>query len=75
MRVLQNILGQRRWPSQTGTSHATMRQPAFDALDVTSLSRVVGGFIGPDQDLSDFPVWAWPYINVARVGQIAYVGR
>ena len=21
--------------------------------------------IGPDQDLSDFPVWIWPYIDVA----------
>ena len=25
--------------------------------------------IGPDQDLSDFPVWMWPYINVARVAK------
>src|SRR5687767_13411981 len=22
--------------------------------------------IGPDDNLSDFPVWVWPYINVAR---------
>lgn len=23
--------------------------------------------IGTDQDLNDFPVWLWPYINVARL--------
>jgi len=23
--------------------------------------------IGPEGDLSEFPVWAWPYINVARI--------
>jgi hypothetical protein len=25
--------------------------------------------IGPDQDLSDFPVWIWPYIDVARLSR------
>jgi len=25
--------------------------------------------IGPDQDLSDFPVWAWPYIDIARLAR------
>jgi hypothetical protein len=26
--------------------------------------------IGPDQDLSDFPVWIWPYIDVARLSRV-----
>lgn len=25
--------------------------------------------IGPDQDLSDFPPWIWPYINVAGIAK------
>ncbi|HVH99279.1 MAG TPA: hypothetical protein VM869_11225 [Enhygromyxa sp.] len=27
--------------------------------------------IGPDQDLNDFPRWIWPYINIARIAEIA----
>lgn len=29
--------------------------------------------IGPDQDLKDFPPWAWPYINIARLTDISRV--
>ena len=32
-------------------------------LDEHELSRVVGGLIGPDQDISDFPPWVQPYIR------------
>ena len=75
MRALQKLLGPRPCASQTDMRHVPVSQPVFEALEVTSLSHVVGGFIGPDHDLSDFPVWAWPYINVARVGQIVYAGH
>ena len=29
--------------------------------------------IGPDQDLTSFPRWIWPYINVARLADISKV--
>jgi hypothetical protein len=32
-----------------------------------------GAMIGPDQDLKDFPPWIWPYIDVARLADIARV--
>ncbi len=33
-------------------------------LDEHELSRVVGGLIGPDQDISDFPPWVLPRIRL-----------
>jgi len=33
-------------------------------LDESHLADVVGGYIGPDQDLSDFPLSITPYIRV-----------
>jgi hypothetical protein len=32
-------------------------------LDEDTLSKVVGGLIGPDQDINDFPPWVLPYIR------------
>ncbi len=29
--------------------------------------------IGPDDNLKDFPRWAWPYINVARLADVSRV--
>jgi hypothetical protein len=49
----------------------TQSQEALQELDVDSLRQVQGGYLGPDQSVSDFPVWALPYINIARIGQIA----
>jgi hypothetical protein len=40
---------------------------AMAELDRAEIEAVAGGFIGPDQDIHDFPVWLWPYINVAKV--------
>ncbi len=34
-------------------------------LDLTECKHVAGGFLGPDQNVSDFPVWALPRILVA----------
>ncbi|KFE68193.1 mersacidin/lichenicidin family type 2 lantibiotic [Hyalangium minutum] len=45
-------------------------------LDEGSLSAVVGGFIGPDQDLSDFNPRITPYIRVStpvRLDQVAAI--
>ena len=47
--------------------------PALQELDETRLRQVSGGYLSPDQDISDFPVWALPYINIAHIGQIAKV--
>ncbi|HEX8824455.1 MAG TPA: hypothetical protein VF794_31325 [Archangium sp.] len=33
-------------------------------LDEHELSRVVGGLIGPDQDIGDYPPWVLPYIRL-----------
>lgn len=54
--------------SQQSIDHA-----AWQELDETSLRQVSGGYLGPDQDISEFPVWALPYINIARIGQITKV--
>lgn len=43
-------------------------------LDESHLADVVGGYIGPDQDISDFPVKITPYIRVnqfVRLDQVA----
>lgn len=43
-------------------------------LDEGSLAAVVGGFIGPDQNLSDFNPRLTPYIrvsNLVRLDQVA----
>jgi len=54
-------------------SQHSIDQPAWQELDETSLRQVSGGYLGPDQDISEFPVWALPYINIARIGQVAKV--
>jgi hypothetical protein len=36
-------------------------------LDEHELSKVVGGLIGPDQDISDFPPWVLPRIRIVDV--------
>lgn len=54
-------------------SQQSIDHPAWQALDETSLRHVSGGYVGPDQDISEFPAWALPYINIARIGQIAKV--
>jgi hypothetical protein len=46
--------------------HQNAMSSQLEPLEVHELDRVAGGQIGPDQSLDDFPVWAWPYINVAR---------
>ena len=56
-------------------SHDTVSKQAFQELDDTSLSHVIGGYPGLDQVLSEFPVWLLPYINIAHVGQVAQVFR
>jgi hypothetical protein len=46
-----------------------MNQPTnrdgLGAIDMQSLKDVAGGYLGPDQNTSDFPVWALKYINIA----------
>ena len=73
MVAFKNILGHSGCASQVGMRLQTARHEAFHELDVASLSHVTGGFLGPDQSIADFPVWALPYINIARIGQIAQV--
>ncbi len=34
-------------------------------IAASDLEKVAGGLIGPDQDLSSFPRWVWPYIRPA----------
>ncbi|HET8705146.1 MAG TPA: hypothetical protein VFM46_02495 [Pseudomonadales bacterium] len=34
-------------------------------LDLNECQQVGGGYLGPDQNVSDFPVWALPRILVA----------
>lgn len=34
-------------------------------LDIQECQQVGGGLLGPDQNVSDFPVWALPRILVA----------
>ena len=70
----KNILGHSGCASQAGMSSQIVRHEAFHELDVASLSHVTGGNLSPDQSITDFPVWALPYINIARIGQIARVG-
>ncbi|MDY7226234.1 mersacidin/lichenicidin family type 2 lantibiotic [Hyalangium rubrum] len=41
---------------------------ALSELDESHLADVVGGRIGPDQDLGDFPPWVTPYIRVNPFG-------
>ena len=74
MVAFKNVLGHSGCASQIGMSPQTARHEAFHELDVASLSHVTGGYLGPDQSITDFPVWALPYINIARIGQIARVG-
>ena len=71
MVAFKHILGHSGCASQAGMSSQTVCHEAFHELDVASLSHVTGGYIGIDQNISDFPVWALPYINIARIGQIA----
>ncbi|HLM42913.1 MAG TPA: mersacidin/lichenicidin family type 2 lantibiotic [Myxococcaceae bacterium] len=43
-------------------------------MDESHLADVVGGYIGPDQNLTDFPVPLTPYIRgnlVARLDRVA----
>ena len=50
-------------------SHHIASKQTFHELDDTSLSHVVGGYLGLDQLVSEFPVWLVPYIDIAHVGQ------
>jgi len=54
-------------------SQQSIDHPAWQELDETRLSQVSGGFLSQDQDISEFPIWALPYINIARIGQVAKV--
>lgn len=48
---------------------------SLDELDESHLADVVGGYIGPDQDLSDFPRRLTPYIRVNAFVRLDYVAN
>jgi hypothetical protein len=73
MVAFKHILGHSGRASQVGMRPQIARHAAFHELDVASLSHVTGGYVGPDQSITDFPVWVLPYINIAHVGRIAQV--
>ena len=74
MVAFKNILGHSSGASQAGMRPQIVRNAALHELDIASLSHVTGGYLGPDQSVTDFPVWALPYINIAHIGQIARMG-
>lgn len=50
--------------------------PSLGDLDEDSLAEVVGGYLGPDQNITDFNPRLTPYINVAnRYVQFANVAQ
>jgi hypothetical protein len=52
-------------------------EKAFDSelkeIDVTALDGIAGGYLADFQNVSDFPAWLLPYINIAHVAQVAQV--
>lgn len=53
----------------------TNQQPAVRELNLEECQQVGGGYLSPDQDISDFPAVALPRINVGIVGKLATVAK